>query len=105
MSAPRPIARQRVVKAPYPDLPETPRDSGGLVTHAEFDRAVFLRRLAEFQAAEKLMSDIWGRRTLDDPARMFLCGSANRVKRSLPEYFNTWMESCGGMAGPGFVPQ
>ncbi|MEZ2293075.1 hypothetical protein [Variovorax sp. RCC_210] len=101
---PRPInSRRREVKAPYPDLPETPHSSGGRVTSAEFNRAWFLRRLAGHRAADRLITDAY-KRNADLPTKLFLISAQRDAENVLVEGFSDWMESCGGMAGPGFKP-
>lgn len=105
---PRPInGRKREAKPLYPDLPDTPSGSGGTVTRAEFERAYFLRRLAEWRGAEKLLEPLYknGGRDSQLPARLFLIGALRDAERELPRLFDDWMQACGGMAGPGFVTQ
>lgn len=99
---PRPITGRRASLVPYPDLPDTPHGSGGRVSRAEFKRAVFLRRLAELQAAGPAFSKACDGTHLR--LAMFLAGAINAQKEHLRENFSDWMESCGGMTGPGFEP-
>lgn len=104
---PRPISsRPRAAKVPYPELPQTPGESGGRVTSAEFDRAYFLRCLSEVEGAEALLDKLYqrGGKESERPARLFLSGAIRKAQRELREEFARWMESCGGMAGPDFKP-
>ena len=79
------------------------------MTRAEFDRAVFLRHLAQFRAFEAHVHQV--HRRADAEARRLqplldsLYGTLCRAERELPEYFASCMNSCGGMAGPGEVLQ
>ncbi|MBO9647383.1 MAG: hypothetical protein J7605_02650 [Variovorax sp.] len=103
---PRPInGRRRDAKVPYPELPETPHSSCGRISHAEFRRACFLRALAGWRAGQQVIRAHYRRKTQDLATSMFLLEAEGVARRTAREDFNSWMESCGGMAGPGFVAQ
>lgn len=104
---PRPMnSRKAAVRLPYPPLPELPQLSSGKVSRADFDRAYFLRCVAELQAGKDLLNRMYrnGGKDSELAARMFLIDATDVARRALRASFADWMESCGGMAGPGFKP-
>lgn len=85
----RPARRSREPEPLYPELPETSE-------RLAFQRAFFLRTLAEYRDGEAICRAQYGKRLASRPARMFVIGALVEHERTLRRAFDDWvaMENC-----------
>lgn len=88
---------KRPPKLLYPALPDAPNPARNAITPADFDRAAFLRTLAQHNEYKGLCS----KHLNDGPLADAVWQSAVLLRDRLREDFRQWMETCNGLAGTG----